>query len=135
VQNVFEIDAADLDEVDGTIVPKELAEDADDDAIDEDAYEFPRRHRSIKHEWGIKVVNDADQDIDGVPLLTTDDDEAFDEYVEVDPTATTIGQGTAPDNVELFEGDIIANSVGVELTPAAAATGTVKVVFQSRRMG
>lgn len=133
--NVYEVDAADLDETNGTIVPKGITTDIDGDDVDEDAFEFPRKYRSHKHEWAVKIVNDADQDVDVTPLITTDDDPGLEEYDSVNGLATTVGQGDPPDNVELFESDIIGNAIAVRLQPAAAATGTVKIVFQSRRMG
>lgn len=124
-KTVYEVDASTLD-TGGTIVPTDLDEEVA-------AYSFGGN--GYKTEWGIKVVNDADQDIDATPLLSTSDDDDFAEYDTVEGLNVTVPSGTSPDNTELLDSDLLGAYLGIELAPAAAATGTVKIVFQSRNMG
>jgi len=131
-ENVIEVDAADLD-TGGTIVPKGLSADVNDETLDADAF---RLDPSTKDEWAVKVYNNSDQDIDATPVVSTSDDDTLSEYDTVDALTSTVPSGgTVPGSVELLDSDLVAGHLGVELTPAAGATGTVKVVFDSRSMG
>jgi len=131
-ENVIEVDAADLD-TGGTIVPKGLSADVNDETLDADAFRLdPNR----MDRWAVKVYNNADQDVDATPVVSTSDDKTLAEYDTEDSLTTTVSSGgTVPGSVELVDSDLVAGHLAVELTPAAGATGTVKVVFESRSMG
>lgn len=132
-RNVYVIDAADLDETNGSVVPTDLAQDNADVAIEDDS--FALTPAKWKHEWAVKIINDCDQAVDATPVVSTDDDLTMTSYTTVDALNTNVGTGTPPDNVELLSSDTVAGAIGVLLNPAAAATGTVTVVFQKRRTG
>lgn len=129
MSNIYEIDASNLDGT-GHIVPIELSGADSDDrpyALDHD----------VKEEWAIKVYNNADQDVDATPLISTSDDGGFAEYDAVDALTTTVTSGGAvPGSVELLDSDLVGGYIALRLTAAATpVTGTIKVVFQSRKMG
>jgi len=125
-KNTYTVDATTIDS-NGVIVPKDLADEPA-------SHEFSTR--SIKSEWAIKVVNDADESVDAQALVTTSDDvESFDEYAENGSTETA-ATGTPPDNVAYLTGDVVAAAIAVELTAATTpTTGQVKVVFNTRLTG
>jgi len=124
-KNVYEVDATTIDS-NGVVVPQDLDGEPD-------AYEFG--DRELARQWAAKIVNDADESVDAQPLATTSDDGSFQEYDEVGSTRT-VATGSPPDNVELLSHDDVAASVGVKLVAATTpTTGTVKVVFNSRRYG
>ena len=122
--NVYEVDATTID-ADGVTVPTDV------DGVDE-GYQLSR---SVKSDWAIKVVNDADAEIDATPLVSTSDDPALEEYAE-DGDAETVASGDVPDNVTYFSGETVAAFLGVELTAEVSPTeGTAKIVFNSRLYG
>lgn len=129
MSNVYEIDAANLDGT-GNIVPIDLNGGESDDRP------FSLDHE-VKEEWAIKVYNDSDQDVDATPLVSTSDDGGFAEYDTVDALTTTVSSGgDIPGSVELLDDDEVAGYIALQITAAATpAAGTVKVVFQSRKMG
>jgi len=125
-KNVYTIDATTIDS-NGVVVPKDLSGDP------ADAHSMTDAH--VRSAWAIKVVNDADEAVDLQPLVTTSDDETFDEYVEDGPTET-INTGNVPDNTGLVTGETVSKHIGAELTASTTPTaGTVKVVFNTRRYG
>jgi len=72
-ENVIEVDAADLD-TGGTIVPKGLSADVNDETLDADAFRLdPNR----MDRWAVKVYNNADQDVDATPVVSTSDDKTL----------------------------------------------------------
>lgn len=130
-RNVYIIDAADIDATNGLIVPKDLDTDNSGDTVDATAFDLDP---TKKQEWSIKVVNDSDQEVDSLPLITTNDDQDFTEYDELTQLDVTVSTGSPPANVEMQDTDVIAGSVNTRLDVGAAATGTVKIVFESREM-
>lgn len=136
--NWVEIDATVID-TDGVVVPRDI--DNDDvvdvpdgyDFAEIDAYQIGDAH--VKHDWAIKIVNDADESIDTQPLASTSDDGAFESAAE-DGSNETVGPGDPPENVELIHSETVAQYVGIELSAdPVPTTGTVTVVFNSRRYG
>jgi hypothetical protein len=125
-KNTYTVDATTIDS-NGVIVPKDLANELA-------SHEFSTR--SIKSEWAIKVVNDADESVDAQALVTTSDDvESFDEYAENGGTETA-ATGSPPDNVAYLTGDVVAAAIAVELTAATTpTTETVTGVFNTRLTG
>ena len=118
----YELDAANLDTA-GTIVPTDLPGN--------DAYSLGTGQAKY---WGVKIVNDSDQDVDATPVLSTSDDRSLTEYDTVSGLTVTVATGSPPDNVELLDSDLVGGALGVELTPAAAATGSVTVHFIEREV-
>jgi len=136
--NVLVLDATVVD-ANGVVVPRDI-DNTDLDTVPRGydfseigAYEFPSR--SLKADWVVKVVNDADADVDVTAGVTTGDDATFDDYAEDGP-AETASTGSAPDNVVHIHGETVAGHLGVELLADPAPTnGTLTVVFGSRLYG
>ena len=121
-KNVYEVDASTLD-TGGTVVPTDLAEEVA-------AYSLAGNRD--KTEWGIKILNGSDQPVEATPLISTSDDPELTEYEYLDAMAETAATGEVPANIVLLDSDVIGAYLAVELAPDAAATGTIKIVFQSR---
>lgn len=121
-QDTYELDAANLDTA-GTLVPTDLPGN--------DGYALGT---SKAKTWGVKIVNGSDQPVDATPILSTSDDRTLTEYDTVDSETVTVSSGSPPNNVELVDADVVGGVLGVQLTPAAAATGTVTVHFIDREV-
>ncbi|MFC3957557.1 hypothetical protein [Halovivax cerinus] len=137
--NVYEIDATDIT-TDGILVPRDVGTDANGDAVDADAYTWGSRHRDQKHDWAAKLVNvDADEAVDLEAAITTSDDiDTFQEYALAGDagTADPGNVNAVPATVALIDGITVAAAVNAHLTAdPVPTTGTVKVVFNSRRYG
>jgi len=123
-ENSYTIDAANLDTA-GTIVPTDAAL-----ADTKEAFDLGTKQASV---WSVEIFNNATENIDATPVITTTSDGDLTQYDTVDSLTTTVTSGgTVPDSVEIMDHDVSARKLGVELTPAAAATGTVELELQSR---
>lgn len=136
--NVLVLDATVVDAA-GVVVPTDLV-DADLDSVPRgydfsaiDAYELPSR--AVKSDWVVKVVNDADADVDVTAAVTAAGDGAFADWTGDGP-AETASTGAPPDNVVHFSGSTVASALGAELVADPAPTnGTVTVFFGDRLYG
>lgn len=136
--NVVEIDATAVT-TSGILIPKDI--DNSDvvnvprgyDFADFDAYEFGTR--SVKSDWVIKVVNDADNPVDVEAGVSTGSDEMFADWT-TDGTAETAPTGDPPNNVVHISGETVAAFLGTRLTAdPVPTTGTITIEFGSRRLG
>jgi hypothetical protein len=135
--NVIVLDATVVD-ASGVVVPRDI-DDADLDSVPQgydfstiDAYELSR---AVKSDWVVKVTNDADNDVDVTPGVTTAGDGAFDDWTG-DGNAETAPSGSVPDNIVHITGETVAGHIGVELVADPAPTsGTLTIEFGSRRYG
>ncbi|AFH22807.1 hypothetical protein OSG_eHP35_00115 [environmental Halophage eHP-35] len=123
----FVIEASELD---GTrqIVPKGTP-------VDEDADSF---QASNQNRYGaqvlIKVVNETDVAMDGIPVYSSYDDSELNTFDEsFNEAQSVIPNGDTTRNVESWLIEIVYKYHGIELNPVSnPSTGKVTVIFEAR---
>lgn len=136
--NVIEIDASALGSS-STLVPRDISNT--EVATVPDGYDFGEidayemGSESVKADYAVKVVNDADQAVDATVCVTTSEDDAFEDY-DTDGTAS-VSTGSSPSNVELLDGSLPIAAINVDLTASTTPSSgtTVKIVFDNRLHG